>query len=104
MSGVNPTGGECLYPGALFLGAGGYHHHIGVNTWAAVREPAGGGDARLLTWDLLLPDQAAVAATAESLERAGFHVELTDAGALASDPWGSTVRLRTAVPAGGVAV
>jgi hypothetical protein len=22
------------YPGALFLGAGGYHHHVGVNTWA----------------------------------------------------------------------
>jgi catechol 2,3-dioxygenase len=22
------------YPGALFFGAGGYHHHIGVNTWA----------------------------------------------------------------------
>jgi catechol 2,3-dioxygenase len=23
------------YPGALFLSAGGYHHHLGVNTWAA---------------------------------------------------------------------
>ena len=22
-----------LYPGALFLSAGGYHHHVGVNTW-----------------------------------------------------------------------
>jgi len=22
------------YPGALFMGAGGYHHHVGTNTWA----------------------------------------------------------------------
>ena len=22
------------YPGALFLSAGGYHHHVGANTWA----------------------------------------------------------------------
>jgi NAD+-dependent protein deacetylase sirtuin 4 len=27
------------YPGALFLAAGGYHHHLGVNTWAR-RRPA----------------------------------------------------------------
>lgn len=27
------------YPGAVFLSAGGYHHHIGLNTW----ESAGGG-------------------------------------------------------------
>ena len=84
------------YPGALFLGADGYHHHVGLNTWAAGSEPAGDDDARLLTWDLLRPDQAAVDATAGSLERAGFHAERTDAGALASDPWGITVRLRPA--------
>jgi catechol 2,3-dioxygenase len=28
------------YPGALFLAAGGYHHHVGVNTWAGQRTPA----------------------------------------------------------------
>ena len=84
------------YPGALFLGAGGYHHHVGLNTWAAGSEPAGDDDARLLTWDLLLPDQAAVDATAGSLERAGFHAERTSVGALASDPWGITAHLRAA--------
>ncbi len=31
------------YPGALFLSAGGYHHHLGVNTWAAGAVPAGSG-------------------------------------------------------------
>ena len=29
------------YPGALFLSAGGYHHHLGTNTWAAGAPPAG---------------------------------------------------------------
>ena len=27
------------YPGALFMSAGGYHHHIGVNIWAGVNAP-----------------------------------------------------------------
>lgn len=87
------------YPGALFLGAGGYHHHVGLNTWAAGSEPAGDGDARLLTWDLLLPDQAAVDATAGSLEQAGFRAGFTETGALASDPWGITVRVRAVAQA-----
>ena len=28
------------YPGALFVAAGGYHHHMGLNTWAGVGAPA----------------------------------------------------------------
>lgn len=83
------------WPGALFLGAGGYHHHIGLNTWAAGSKPSGKDDARLLTWDLVLPDEDAVGATAQSLEQAGFSITATASGVLASDPWGSTVRLRT---------
>jgi catechol 2,3-dioxygenase len=27
------------YPGALFLSRGGYHHHVGLNTWAGVGAP-----------------------------------------------------------------
>jgi len=27
------------YPGALFMSAGGYHHHIGVNIWAGINAP-----------------------------------------------------------------
>ena len=39
------------YPGALFLSAGGYHHHLGVNTWAGPNAPRSGErDARLLEW------------------------------------------------------
>ena len=27
------------YPGALFVAAGGYHHHLGLNTWVGVGAP-----------------------------------------------------------------
>jgi len=27
------------YPGALFVSAGGYHHHLGLNTWAGIGAP-----------------------------------------------------------------
>lgn len=33
------------YPGALFVAAGGYHHHLGLNTWAGVGAPAPPPDA-----------------------------------------------------------
>lgn len=88
------------YPGALFVGAGGYHHHLGVNTWAGPgAKPPAEGDARLLAWTIDLPDGPSVAAAAESLGRAGFAVERApDAppgpGIETRDPWGTAIRLR----------
>ncbi|WP_407572610.1 VOC family protein [Deinococcus altitudinis] len=82
------------FPAALFVGAGGYHHHLGLNTWAAGSAPSSDDDARLLTWDLILPDVAALERTAASLRGEGFEVTSTPEGLLASDPWGITVRLR----------
>ncbi|ULH18355.1 VOC family protein (plasmid) [Deinococcus sp. KNUC1210] len=84
------------FPGALFLGAGGYHHHLGLNTWAAGSASSGHDDARLLTWELVLPDEMSVARAAQSLARAGFPTTATPTGLLATDPWGITVCLRPA--------
>lgn len=81
------------YPGALFLSAGGYHHHLGLNTWAAGAAPAGDDDARLLEWEVLLPDGAEVESAAASLERAGRAVERGEGGWRATDPWGTTLRV-----------
>jgi catechol 2,3-dioxygenase len=81
------------YPGALFLSAGGYHHHLGLNTWAAGGAKPGDGDARLLDWELVLPSQEDVPAAAKGLSDAGYNVR-TDAGeAWATDPWGTTLRI-----------
>jgi catechol 2,3-dioxygenase len=79
------------YPGALFLSAGGYHHHVGVNTWARETTPAGEAEARLLEWELVLPKEEEVQGALESLERAGAPVERTERGGVARDPWGTKV-------------
>jgi len=84
------------YPGALFLSAGGYHHHLGTNTWAAGAEPAGENDARLLEWVIRVPSVEDARAALESLRGAGVAVEPADDGGVARDPWGTAVRVRPA--------
>ncbi|MEO7367694.1 MAG: VOC family protein [Gemmatimonadaceae bacterium] len=80
------------YPGALFMSAGGYHHHVGVNTWAQGAAPATDQDARLLDWELVLPDSAKAAEAASALEKAGYLVEREGDAVRARDPWGTAVR------------
>lgn len=80
------------YPGALFLSAGGYHHHLGLNTWAP-GGPAGADEARLLDWEIRLPTPQDVRATAESLRSAGHDVVNVADGVRATDPWGTAVRV-----------
>ena len=81
------------YPGALFLAAGGYHHHLGLNTWAgASARSAGEGDARLLEWTMFLAGADATA-TRASLESAGFAVAGADDGWRVEDPWGTTLHV-----------
>ena len=80
------------YPGALFLSAGGYHHHLGTNTWAMGARLATPSDARLLEWELVLPDANEVDAAEESLRAAGYPAR----GGVTTDPWGTALRLRAA--------
>lgn len=82
------------YPGALFLSAGGYHHHLGLNTWAAGAPPAGNGDARLLEWEIVVPSAVDAAAALDSLAAAGNAVDRAPDGGVARDPWGTALRLR----------
>lgn len=78
------------YPGALFLAAGGYHHHLGVNTWAAGARPPAEQDAQLLEWVLVVPTEDDVEATLVSLGQDPA------AGVAVPDPWGTVVRVRSA--------
>jgi catechol 2,3-dioxygenase len=84
------------YPGALFMSAGGYHHHLGTNTWATGAAPPGAADARLLEWEVVVPTPADASAALASLAATGAPVEPTVAGGVARDPWGTAVRLRAA--------
>ncbi|HYC33086.1 MAG TPA: VOC family protein [Gemmatimonadales bacterium] len=92
--GLTPT--VRSYPGALFLSAGGYHHHLGVNTWAGEAAAPGPGDARLLEWTIVTPDRGAAAAAAERVARAGYAADESSGGWLLTDPWGTQLRLRGA--------
>ncbi len=83
------------YPGALFLSAGGYHHHLGLNTWAGPgARPATRGDARLLDWELVLEGREALEAAAQRLREGGHPVELEEGGGVrVEDPWRTGLRL-----------
>ena len=84
------------YPGALFLSAGGYHHHLGINTWATGAVPAGPDEARLLEWEVLVPSSRDAAEAIASVAAAGGAVERSADGGVARDPWGTAVRVRGA--------
>lgn len=81
------------YPGALFLSAGGYHHHLGTNTWAAGAPPASDQDARLLEWTVIVPSSDDAAAAARNIESRGYSVASSKGSWTATDPWGTTLRL-----------
>jgi catechol 2,3-dioxygenase len=80
------------YPGALFLSAGGYHHHLGTNTWAAGALPPGDQDARLLEWEIRVP-AAAVEPALASLRAAGARIGSADGSPIVRDPWGTALRI-----------
>lgn len=82
------------YPGALFLGAGGYHHHLGANTWAGEARSAAEDEARLLEWEVLVPSIEDATAALDSLARAGATVEGRPDGGTVRDPWGTALRIR----------
>ncbi|MBA4070249.1 MAG: hypothetical protein C0497_00170 [Gemmatimonas sp.] len=81
------------YPGALFFSAGGYHHHLGTNTWAKGQPSAAPDEARLLDWELMLPDAASVDAARGNLEAHGHVAARTEHGWSFSDPWGTRLSL-----------
>ncbi len=89
------------YPGAMFMGAGGYHHHLATNVWAATgaRTPSA-HDARLVEWTIEVPQVQDVADVTRSVAAAGYPVEtIADGEILVRDPWGTAVRvLATAWP------
>jgi catechol 2,3-dioxygenase len=76
------------------MSAGGYHHHVGVNTWAAGASPASADDAKLVEWELILPNQGSVKSAGESIATAGYPVNADGDTMLARDDWGIAVRIR----------
>jgi catechol 2,3-dioxygenase len=85
------------YPGALFVAAGGYHHHLGLNTWASAGGPPATHGARGLNhFAVVLPDQAALDAVAQRLTHEAYATRRNGDDVVVTDPFGIDVRLTTA--------
>lgn len=81
------------YPGALFLSAGGYHHHVGTNTWAKGAPRATDADARLLEWEIIVPTRKDAGEAARHVKEAGYEVKREGGEWVLTDPWGTSLRL-----------
>ncbi|HEV2772172.1 MAG TPA: VOC family protein [Thermoleophilaceae bacterium] len=83
-----------VLPGAAFVSAGGYHHHLGFNVWRGSGVPPAPADAvGLRHWTIVLPDEADLAAMRERLVGAGVEAEDADRGLLVRDPWEIAVQV-----------
>ena len=84
---------------ACFVAAGGYHHHVGLNTWNGRSDPA--GDHQGLDWfEVVLPDAASRDAAVDRLADAGYAVDESGDVPAVSDPDDVEVRF----PVGAAAV
>ena len=72
---------------AVFVSAGGYHHHVAFNIWNGVGAPEPPDDAGGLRWfSVVLPDKKAVEAVLERARAAGQKPEAAEGGWLLRDP------------------
>lgn len=85
------------YPGALFFGAGGYHHHVAGNTWDGAGAPAPpAGALGLDAFEVVLPHTAALDQVLAAVAGAGLRTVEDAAGVAVADPSGNRLILRAA--------
>lgn len=81
-------------PTASFLSAGGYHHHLAVNTWAGLDAPRPPADATgLREFEIVVPEAADVAAVAARASSADAGPVLEGETIVLRDPSGNALRI-----------
>ncbi|WP_353987719.1 VOC family protein [Ruicaihuangia caeni] len=78
---------------ALFMSAGGYHHHVAANTWGSAGAGARPEGLGLGQFTVVLPAASELDAVVERLQMAGLPFEQTERGVVVADPWGNEVHL-----------
>ncbi|PLR77961.1 glyoxalase [Bacillus sp. V3-13] len=79
---------------ALFISTGGYHHHIGLNTWNGVGAPAPAENSVGLNWfSLVLPNEQARKEVIGQLHKIGATVREENGVFLTEDPSGNRIQL-----------
>lgn len=86
----------CEYPGALFVAAGGYHHHLAVNVWNSRGAGPRASTLGLGSVSITVPTRDELDTVADRLRHRG--VALADDGARlrVEDPWRNVVTLSVA--------
>lgn len=83
---------QTTLPAASFVSAGGYHHHIGANTWHHRTTPS---DGRGLSWfEVIVPEQSVLEAVRERFVTSEIPFVEMDDGIKITDPDGIEIRLR----------
>jgi len=78
-------------PSLTAVSAGGYHHHLNLNTWAGEGAPPDSDQmAGLVSWELRIPDAEARGEALQRLERASA----VESGDTARGPEGSLIQIR----------
>ncbi len=81
-------------PSALFMSAGGYHHHLGMNVWESNGgKPTPEDSAGLREFSISLPDRAELDRLTAQIEAAGIGVERSGDSALVLDPFQTRIKL-----------
>lgn len=73
--------------GACFVSAGGYHHHVGLNSWMGKGiPPAPEGAQGMRYFTVVLPDEESLQASLKRIVEEGGEIEEVSAGYLVKDP------------------
>jgi len=74
-------------PSAIFVSAGGYHHHLGLNTWAGRGAPPPPPESLSLNWyEIRLPNAAALSEVTGRIDTAGLPYTENEEGIFVTDP------------------
>ena len=79
---------------ASFVSAGGYHHHVGLNSWIGKGSPpAPEGSQGMRFFEVILPDAESLASTRARIQSAGVEIRETDGILEVRDPSSNTIHL-----------
>ncbi|WP_313820947.1 VOC family protein [Citricoccus sp.] len=78
---------------ALFVSAGGYHHHMAMNTWNSTGAGPRRNTLGLGSLEITLPRGEGLESAADRLKSAGRPAQRTDRGLEVRDPWNTLLVL-----------
>ncbi|MDQ3098187.1 MAG: VOC family protein [bacterium] len=82
-------------PGALFVSIGGYHHHIGMNTWESLAAVERYDSLGLHSFELIIPQKEEIDSLKIRLENNNVKYNEIDGYILFYDPWKNQIKIKS---------